>query len=524
MKKRYLSLAIIVVLVVGAVAGAYLRFASQRVAAQSASDLPMATVQRGTLAATVNAAGNIAPAQEVTLNFQQTGTVSKINVQVGDQVKTGQVLAELDNGGLTLQLQNAQIDLKNAQDKLVQAKNPSTQQDIANAQAALDSAKASYNKLVAGASAADIAAAQAGVASAQAAYNAALKTAGAGDNQLQVAAAAVESAQAALQTAQAAYDRVKSDPNIGMMAQSTTLQQATIAYQSALASYQQLQATSATNANSTVQQAKAQLQQAQTNLANLKNQVNQNDVIASQALVTQAQNNLDKLLAGPDTATLDEAQNAVDQAQIALKQAQLAVQQAQIVAPFDGVVTAVNITLGESASTASGAIQLADLNHLEIVVDMAEVDVPRIQVGQGAQISLDALPDAQLTGQVAEISPAGVLTQGVVNYPVTVALADPGAGVLTGMTANVNIVTDQRDNVLMVPNRAVHTQGRQKLVTVLFEGQQMQVPVQTGLSNDTMTEITSGLNEGDTVLLTSTGATANTQFRGGPGFIGGFGR
>ena len=188
---------------------------------------------------------------------------------------------------------------------------------------------------------------------------------------------------------------------------------------------------------------------------------------------------------------------------IALKQAQMAVQQAQIVAPFDGVVTAVNITLGESASTGSGAIQLADLGHLEIVVNMAEVDVPRIKVGEAAEISLDALPDAQLTGKVTEISPAGVLTQGVVNYPVTVALADPGNGVLTGMTANVNIVTDQRDNVLMVPNRAVHTQGRQKLVTVLFEGQQIQVPVQTGLSNDTMTEVTSGLNEGDTVLFTT---------------------
>ena len=561
--KRFLKLAGIVIVVAGITTGAYLWFETQRVAAQTVSDLPTATVQRGTLAATVNAAGNIAPTQQVDLSFEQSGTVNKVDVQVGDQVKSGQVLAELDGASLTLQLQNAQVNLKNAQDQLAQAKNPNTQQDIANAQAALDSAKASYNKLVAGASAADIVAAQANVASAQAAYNAAVKTAGAGDNALQVAAAAVESAQAALQTAQAAYDRVKSDPNIGMMAQSTALQQATIAYQSALASYQQLQATSATNANSTVQQAKAQLQQAQTNLTNLKNQVTQNDVIASQALVTEAQNNLDKLLAGPDAPTLNLAQNAVDQAQIALKQAQLAVQQAQIVAPFDGVVTAINITPGQSSAAGSGAtaIQLADLNHLEIVVNMAEVDVTKAKLGQAAQISLDALPNAQLDGTVTAIAPAGTLTQGVVNYPVTVQVTNPPASVKSAMTANLNIIVQQQDNVLLVPNRAVKTAAsgtatstgpatapaaatriapssaltgtrsagqnagagsgsnaaanggaprpaRQQYVIMLQDGKQVQVAVVTGLSNDTMTEIVSGLNEGDVVLLTSTTTTA----------------
>jgi HlyD family secretion protein len=527
--RRLVTIVVVLALVAGAIVG-YLRFAPTRTAAQTATaNLNTATAQVGTLTATVNTAGNIAPAQQVALNFGQSGTVSKVDVQVGQSVKAGDVLAELDATALNLAVQNAQVSLKNAQDNLAKAKNPNTTQDIANARSAVDAAQANYNKLVAGASSSDIAAAQQAVASAQAAYDAAVKSAGTTGSQLEAAAAAAQKAQVALQQAQAAYDKVATNPNIGMLSQSVTLQQATIDYQSAMAQYQQLQTTSASSANSQVQSAKSQLEQAKANLTKLQNQVTQNDVVAAQATVTQAKNNLDKLLAGSDANTLDLAQNAVDQAQIALKQAQYNLQQAQIVAPFDGVVTAVNITASGSGSAGgnSGAVQLADLKHLQIVVSMAEVDVAKAKVGQAVQITLDALPNQTFQGKVSQIAPSGTLTQGVVNYPVTITLDNPSAAVMSGMTASANIVTQQKANVLMVPNRAVRTQGRQKVVTVLFEGQQIQTPVQTGMNNDTMTEITGGLQEGDVVLLNGT-TTAQTRVGGGGGFgvpgVGGFGR
>jgi len=148
------------------------------------------------------------------------------------------------------------------------------------------------------------------------------------------------------------------------------------------------------------------------------------------------------------------------------------------------------------------------------------VDVNRVKAGQKAEVTLDALPDATLQGTVTQIAPAGVVSSGVVNYPVTVALDDSAAGVKTGMTASPNIIVEQRDNVLSVPNRAIRSQGRQRFVTVLFEGQQMQVPVQTGLSNDTSTEITSGLKEGDEVVLNATTSTNQNRAAGGPGFGG----
>jgi HlyD family secretion protein len=524
---RYLRMLVVVVVVAALVGGAYFYFIVRPVQA-AAPNVATATAQIGNIEATVTSAGNITPLQAVNLDFGQSGTVLSVGVQVGDQVKAGQVLAQLDTSSLTLAEENAQANLQAAQDKLTQAKNPNTPQDIANSRAALDAAQSNYAKLTAPPKQTDVAAAQAAVASAQAAYDAALKSGGTQSQQLTAAAAAAQNAQASLQQAQAAYDRVASQPNVGATSQSVALQQATNNYQQALANYQALQATSASSSDSTIAGARSTLQQAVANLAKVETPNTPQDIQSAKDQVAQAQANLDKLLAGPDPAAVDVAQTAVDQAQVAVKQAKLALTEAQIVAPFDGVVTAVNITAGQAtninsgggsgATVQAGVIQVADLQHLQLIVNMAETDIPNIAVGQPVQVTLDALPNLTLNGKVSRISPAGALTQGVVNYPVTIDLSNPPSSVKTQMTATANVITKQANNVLEVPNRAVRTQGQSKFVTVLFEGQQIQVPVTTGLSSDTMTQITSGLREGDQVVLNS---TTTAQPRGGPGGPGG---
>lgn len=484
--------------------------------ASKAAPVQTATVQLGNLTATVNAAGNIAAHQQVALNFGQSGTVAKVSASVGDRVKTGQVLAELDTTDLRLQHENAKVNLKIAENKLAQTKAPSTAQDIANARSRLESAQASYNKLVAGPTQTDLAAAQGSVASAQAAYDAAVKSAAVSGTTIDAATAQYQKALAALQAAQAAYDRVATAPNIASRAESVTLQGATIDYNQAKANYEASLATAGSDARTKVAQTLSSLQQAQASLAKL--QANENDLISSKAQVSQAKNDLDKILAGPDAPTLDNAQQQVAQSEIAVRQAENKLKQAQITAPFDGTVTAVNIVAGQSGPTSgAGAILLADLANLEIIVNMAEVDVSKIKMKQVADITLDALANVNLKGEVTLVAPAGVQTQGVVNYPVTVAVKDPPPGVKTGMTANVNIITDERANVLIVPNRAVRTVSRQKVATVMFEGQQMQVSVVTGMSGDTSTEIVSGLKAGDVVVIGATTTAQTGGFGGGPG-------
>jgi HlyD family secretion protein len=518
MKKLVRSVIIVVAVAAVAVFG-YLRF---RTTQASASAPPMtATVQRGSMSATVAAAGNIEARQTADLSFGQSGTVEAINAAVGDSVRAGDLLAELDTADLELQLRSAEVSLKNAQDTLAQTENPNTEQEISNARATLASAQAAYDKVAAGATQSELEAAKAALASAQAAYIAAVESANAADSSLVSSAATFEKARIALQSAQADYDKVAWRGDAAATGQAQTLQSATLDYDASKAAYEALVATSKSDASSKIASAASALQSAKTSLAKLQDQVTEADLAAAQATLTQAQNNLDELLAGPDAVSLDIARNGVETAQIALEQVKLKLQQARIVAPFDGVITAVDAVVGQTAS--GTAVTIADLDHLEIVVNMSEVDVNRLQTGQQVEITLDAVTDITLEGSVTQIAPAGVQSSGVVNYPVTVALTNTAGGVKTGMTANLSIIVDQRENVLTVPNRAVRTipLGKQKVVALLSNGQQVQTPVEAGLSNDTVTEIISGLKEGDVVVLNTT--TAASTSGGGMGGIPGAG-
>jgi len=394
-----------------------------------------ASVQRGTLVATLSEAGNVSAPTTSSAAFltstgaQIQGRVAKVDVAVGDKVKAGQVLMELDPSDLQLALQTAQASLSNSQGSL------------SNAQASLDSAKIKASE---------------------------------GLNQLIIAKTALDNAAVTLQTAQAAYDAIAWRPDSGLTTQATTLQTATNAYQSALANY-----------NITA--------------ANLGD---------NSALLT-AQNNV------------VQAQTNVNQAQIAVTQAQNNLDSAKLLSPITGTVYAVNYNVGDIAS--GTAVSIVDLSKIQVKVTVAEVDVSNIKLGQTAQMTMDALPGKTYTATVAAINPVGTVTQGVVNYAVIAQLTDPDGDVLPGMTANLAIVTAQRTNVLLAPLRAIKTQGNQKIATVLYKGQQIVTPVTTGLQNDTQVEITSGLQEGDEVVIS---ATTTTQRSGGGGgvILGGFGR
>ena len=363
----------------------------------------------------------------------------------------------------------------------------------------------------------ELATAQAQLASAQAAYNAAVETASTSDSSLQSAAATLQKATLTLQQAQAAYDKISWRGDVGMSSEAQTLQTATIDYNTAKSAYDALVATSKTDAASKIATAAASLKSAESNLASVKSQVSAADLAAAEATLTQAKNTVATLLDGADANTLAIAQGSVDSAQVGVDQAKLNLQQAQVVAPFDGVITAVDIKAGQSAS--GTAFTIADLANLEVVVNMSEVDVNQIKSGQSAEVTLDAVSDVTLTGTVTAIAPAGTQTSGVVNYPVTITLSDPTDAVKTGMTANVTIIVDERENALTVPNRAVKTVNKQKVLVLLKNGQQVTTPVQTGLSSDSLTEIVSGAQEGDIVVINGT-TTTTTSSTAGAGAIG----
>lgn len=413
------------------------------------------TVRRGSLAATVSAAGNVFAPSLVALAFQTSGTIAKVNVAVGDVVNKDQVLMELDLTDLNLALKTAQTNLASAQASYDQTK-ADLNYALRNAQSSLESSKANLD--------------------------AAIAKNNQNPNSLVVAKAALDKATVALQQAQGNYNKIAWRPDVGMSAEASALQQATIEYQSALASYK---ITEATINDSALKAAQAQY-------------------VSDQIALEQAQKNLD--------TKLRVAQAQLDDAQVAVEQAKRNLDKARIIAPFNGIVAAVNYSVGDSAGS-SAAVTVVDVSNLQIKSTVAEVDLAKVKVGNTAQVTLDALPGKTYNAQATAISPTGTITQGVVNYQVILTLTDADDAIKPGMTANLTIEVERRDNVLLIPTRAVRTQGNQKIVTVQSQGQLIQTPVVTGLSNDTSVEIVRGLQEGDVVVIQQT----TTRTTGGPG-------
>jgi RND family efflux transporter MFP subunit len=254
--------------------------------------------------------------------------------------------------------------------------------------------------------------------------------------------------------------------------------------------------------------------------------VNNSAVQSAAAQMAQAQADLDDLKSTPAPQDVQVAELAVQTAQIALDQAKLNLKNSQLIAPFDGVVAALAIQAGQQVSSGTEAVTLANLSQLEVQVNVSEADLPRIKVGQLVQVTFDALPTQTLTGTVTQVALVGTTASGVVNYPVRVALDQPDASVSLseirpGMSASVAIVVEQRDNILLVPNRAVKTNGKLKTVTVLKDGKSTQVAVALGMSGDTQSEVTNGLSEGDVVIVQQTTTTTTGQGGMGGGGLGG---
>lgn len=204
---------------------------------------------------------------------------------------------------------------------------------------------------------------------------------------------------------------------------------------------------------------------------------------------------------------LDTAGVSLDKAKIDLDRANSELDNAVIRTPFDGIIAAVNVKEGDKLSSMDYAtkiiIELIDPSRMEIKAKVDEIDVPDVKLGQRAIISLDALPDVPLQGEVTEVSPVSTVEAGIVSYSVTIGFDVPeGSGLKSGMSATVDIVVDERSNVLLVPSRAIKqdSQGN-PIVEVMVNGQAQERAVVIGIGNGLETEIISGLSEGEIVVV-----------------------
>lgn len=403
----------------------------------------------------------------------------------------------------------AASNLKKAQADLEEVKKGPTQSEIAAQQAAVNQTKQSLTsaqdryEMAKGDNLKDsgyssVSAAQQAYESAKANYESAVQKlndllAKPLPKEVDAAQAAVDKAEADLQRAQAELEQMKQGPDPIELA----------------------------SARNSVEQAKATLATAEAKLQQLKDGPTAAELKSAESALAAAKLDLAKKTGPPDTTTLLRAQEAVKQAEVSLEQAKNDLEKATLVAPFDGIVAAVSGNVGEMVGSAT-VVTLVDPNSVRIDGTVDESDVAKIVAGQPVSVTFDALPDQQLRGKVIAVAPTGTAQQGVVSYQVSVAIEALGRTLPAGMSASLTIETERKDGVLLVPNRAVRTQGRVKVVDLMGEGgKPVTKTVQTGSSNDQVTEIVSGLNEGDLVIVPSTTIRSVNGRAAGPGGPGG---
>jgi HlyD family secretion protein len=174
---------------------------------------------------------------------------------------------------------------------------------------------------------------------------------------------------------------------------------------------------------------------------------------------------------------------------------------------------------GDQVAAGATAFRMDDLSSLLVDVEVSEVDINSVSAGQPVALSFDAILGKEYHGQVVGVAQTGTPLQGVVNFKVTVELTDADADVKPGMTAAVNIVVREMQDVVLVPNRAVRLVDGERVVYLLVDGQPVKTGVRLGSSSDTMSVVAGGdVNEGDTVIL-----NPPIEFGPGSGPGGGFG-
>jgi multidrug efflux pump subunit AcrA (membrane-fusion protein) len=203
-----------------------------------------------------------------------------------------------------------------------------------------------------------------------------------------------------------------------------------------------------------------------------------------------------------------------------LEQTRQKMENTRLTSLADGVVTTLFFQAGEFANPGAPVIALSDVSVLEAEVNLDETDVVRIVMGMSVTVTVDAFPGMKLTGQVIEIAPTANVQSGVVLYPVTVRLDPTDLPLRSGMTVNVTFPIQERKDTLLVPFRAVETEGAQAYVTRVTTSGNERVPVTLGLITDTQVEILSGLKEGDVVTVYAN-PVQDTELMKNPMFGGG---
>jgi HlyD family secretion protein len=424
--------------------------------------LPSAQVQRTNLTLTVSANGTVAAERSINISPKNAGVLKRLLVKEGDAVKQGQIIAYMDDSNFQGQLLQAQGNLAQVEAALRKSMEGNRSQEIERAQAELAQAKANLQELVNGNRPEDIAQAQA---------------------RLSNSLAALSQAEDDFKRNQSLYKQgaiSRSDLNLKRKA---------------------------------LDQSQADVLERQQALKSQRVGTRPEKIAQQKAIVQQKQAALSLQQAGSRTADIDQARAQVTASRGALTTIQTQIEDTVLRAPFDGLITqkfsdpGAFVTPTTAGSTVSGAasnsiVTLASINQVE--ANIAEAKIAQIRLGQSVKIRADAFPGKTFTGKVSQIAAEATVEQNVTSFKVNVTLLSSAKTLLrSGMNVEADFQVGQLTDVLTVPTVAVVRQnGKLGVYRVNASGKPEFIAIKTGVTVQNKTEVKSGLQGAETVLLT----------------------
>lgn len=518
-------------------------------------------VKKQNLKQTVSETGTIKSADEIELNFQNTGKITKILVKVNDKVKENQILSELDHRSLDISAKNAIASLDIAKANLNKLVSGATQYEINIKQTAVNKAEIEYESALN-----ELEEAKTSVikTSTQAETDALISI----DTNISKAQTAIDNINTILNDSDAQYllgvqnttilyqtknsyndtkllisnarfsintakntktrNDIKLAINKTIEALDSTFNALTNSYQmleDSITSYQFTQ-TELDTYKSIISTQQTTISTALSSVKNMLNTLNNTElsnnglnISGSQTIATAqsrvdsyyqafqlAKAQLDELKAPARSQDVTLYQAQVRQAEANLESIQNQIEYNIIRAPIDGIITQIEYKKGEQVLATKPAIKMLSESKLEIEVDISESDITKIKLNDPVEITLDALTsEEKLYGKVYDIDPAETIIQDVIYYKVKIDFDIPEElkeNIKPGMTANIIITTKDKPDVLIIPSRAIiEKNGDGKFVRILENKKIKEVPIKTGIyGDDGMVEILSGLIEGQEII------------------------
>lgn len=414
----------------------------------------------------VSGAGEVLAVQDADLTFQVQGTVAEVLVEEGAQVKAGDLLAVLDIRTFDQQLAQAEAGLASAQAAQAALTEDPREPDLVAARAGVRSAQANLTATRTGAKPIDIQTAEAAVSLAQANFESTRDRLSFAKTQAELAVeqAALQLTQAQARYAQAKYNwtyaqETGNDPIVPEVTAGTARVENKLSdgqQENYYAQFVQAEAAlklaekavdlsvkaaeSARQAEvSGIKAAEAQLRQAQLGLERLQLPVDAERIAAAEAALAQARVQESRLLPDPRDSQVAAARAQVASAEAALTLARINRERAELRAPFDGVISIINIDPGDPSTTQGRpAIQLVDVSDLRVEVSISDVDIARVREGQRAEVRIDGIAGQVYGGTVSFVSPVATNAGAIRTYVVRVSL-DEQTGLRAGMSARVDI-------------------------------------------------------------------------------------